>query len=185
MPLVNVQKYVDLTDFTAHSRNFQIIYIFKSCKYSLRFVAQVCLDHAEHIYIWKVKITESKRCIESNQLIKVYTRAQPMQPALCCVQSVVCICTLQPWLTQPVLSVSMSEPASLLIVMYQAYEYCRMCVRTMTEHVSVPQCRVCTFVSFSRNCRIQQWPCTCITNSDQLIVSDAECFDSVIFTFHM
>ena len=60
MPLVNVQKHVDFTDFTAHSRNFQIIYIFKSCKYSLHFVVQVCLDHAEHICIWKVKITESK-----------------------------------------------------------------------------------------------------------------------------
>ena len=60
MPLVQVQKYVDFTDFTAHGRNFQIIYIFKSCKYSLRFVVQVCLDHAAHIYIWKVKNTESK-----------------------------------------------------------------------------------------------------------------------------
>ena len=60
MPLVHVQKYVDFTDFTAHSRNFQIIYIFKSCKYSLRFVVQVCLDHAAHIYIEKVKHTESK-----------------------------------------------------------------------------------------------------------------------------
>ena len=58
MPLVHVQTYVHFTDFTAHSRNFQIIYIFKSCKYSLRFVVQVCLDHAAHIY--KVKNTESK-----------------------------------------------------------------------------------------------------------------------------
>ena len=55
MPLVDVQKYVDFTDFTAHSRNFKIIYLFKSCKYSLRFVVQVCLDHAAPIYIWKVK----------------------------------------------------------------------------------------------------------------------------------
>ena len=60
MPLVNVQTYVEITDFTAYGRNFQIIYIFKSCKYSLRFVVQVCLDHAAHIYIWKVKNTESK-----------------------------------------------------------------------------------------------------------------------------
>ena len=142
MPLVHVQKYVDFTDFTAHSRNFQIIYIFKSCKYSLHFVVQVWLDHAAHIYISKVKNTESKRCIGSNQLNRVYTRAQPMQPALCCVQSVACVCTLQPLSSQPVLSVSVSEPALLHIDMYKAYEYCCVCERTMTEHVSVPQFRV-------------------------------------------
>ena len=105
-------------------------------------MVQVCLDHAEHIYISKVKNTESKRCIGSNQLNRVYTRAQPMQPALCCVQSVACVCTLQPLSSQPVLSVSVSEPASLHIDICQAYEYCGMCVRTMTEHVSVPQCGV-------------------------------------------
>ena len=69
MPLVKVQKNVDFTAFTALSRNFQIIYIFKSCKYSMCFVVQVCMDHAAHIYIWKVKNTESKRCIGSNQTI--------------------------------------------------------------------------------------------------------------------
>ena len=60
MPIVDVQKYVDFTNFTAHNRNFEIIYIFKSCKHSLRFVVQVCLDHALHMDISKVKNTESK-----------------------------------------------------------------------------------------------------------------------------
>ena len=60
MPIVDVQKYVDFTDFTADNRNFEIIYIFKSCKHSLRFVVQVCLDRALHMDISKVKNTESK-----------------------------------------------------------------------------------------------------------------------------
>ena len=49
LSLVNAQTYVEIVDFSAHSRNFEIIYKSKSCKYSLRFVVQVCLDHAAHI----------------------------------------------------------------------------------------------------------------------------------------
>ena len=181
MPLVYVQKSVDFTDFTAHSRNFQIIYIFKSCKYSLRFMVQVCLDHAAHIYIWKVKNTESKLCIGSNQLIRVYTRAQPMQSALCGVQSVVCVCTLQHWSSQPVLSVSVTEPHRCII--WGIWVLLNVCANhdqalfgtPMRVHVRRLQSQLSyTGLTF-----------TCITNSDQLIVSDAECFDSVFFTFHM
>ena len=188
MPLVKVQKNVDFTDFTALSRNFQIIYIFKSCKYSMRFVVQVCLDHAAHIYIWKVKNTESKLCIGSNQLIRVYslyTCAGHAASTVLCAKRSRCMYTTTLAVT------------ACTVGIYACLSPHR-CILTYTRHISIAECVCetwpstlrypnveCTLASFSRNCRIQEWPCTCITNSDQLIVSDAKCFDSVFFTFHM
>ena len=61
----------------------------------MRFVVQVCLDHAAHIYIWKVKTTESKHSASETiswSLLVVHVQGHsPVMP-----------CTRQLLLLQPI-----------------------------------------------------------------------------------
>ena len=151
-------------------------------------MVQVCLDHAAHIYIWEVKNTESKHSASETiswSLLVVHVQGH------CQVMP----CTRQLLLLQPInvhhtlgyqnvlgqVSQTHSNTA-----MHGTCPHAAMRGQTDTDSTDCDD-KVCDVHAHYALHTAQCWLHVMHTRlqTDQLTVSDAECFDSVFFTFHM